>query len=259
MSLHDALGEAESTRFLRVICESLLIKRHYELLVWLSGELQEFLPHQILIGAWGDFARWEVKLDVVSALPGVRTAELEHCRIDDLVRRAYAQWRKCGRKPLHVHTDDAKLDCACAIHGAMRSMRSALVHGIRDERAGCDSLYITLNREPFAPANGRERYDPLLESLVGHIDLACRRVAALPIGGRQAERARAPLELSLREREILERVCRGSTNVAIAEALEISPFTVKNHVQRIFRKIGVSNRTEAAAKYHALRAAASPA
>ena len=260
MSLHDALGEAESTRFLRVICESLLIKRHYELLVWLTGELQEFLPHQIMIGAWGDFVRWDVKLDVVSALPGVRTAELEHCRIDDLVRGAYAQWRKHGRKPLRVRTDDdAKMDCACAIHGAVRSMRSALVHGVRDERAGCDSLYITLNREPLAREAGRERYDPLLESLVGHIDLACRRVAALPIGRQQVERARAPLELSLREREILERLCRGNTNVDIAEALEISPFTVKNHVQRIFRKIGVSNRTEAAAKYHALRAAASPA
>ncbi|HEU4645720.1 MAG TPA: LuxR C-terminal-related transcriptional regulator [Burkholderiales bacterium] len=29
----------------------------------------------------------------------------------------------------------------------------------------------------------------------------------------------------------------------------MSPFTVKNHVQRIFRKIGVSNRTQAAARY----------
>jgi DNA-binding CsgD family transcriptional regulator len=35
----------------------------------------------------------------------------------------------------------------------------------------------------------------------------------------------------------------------VAAALDISPFTVKNHVQRIFRKIGVTNRTQAAARY----------
>jgi DNA-binding CsgD family transcriptional regulator len=44
-------------------------------------------------------------------------------------------------------------------------------------------------------------------------------------------------------------VCRGRTNLEIAAALGISPFTVKNHVQRIFRKVGVTNRTQAAARY----------
>jgi DNA-binding NarL/FixJ family response regulator len=57
------------------------------------------------------------------------------------------------------------------------------------------------------------------------------------------------LDLSEREREILDSLREGKTNVDIALALDISPFTVKNHVQRIFRKIGVSNRTQAAARY----------
>ena len=57
---------------------------------------------------------------------------------------------------------------------------------------------------------------------------------------------------------MLESICQGKTNLDIARALDISPFTVKNHVQRIFRKIGVTNRTQAAARYaEALRAAAS--
>jgi DNA-binding NarL/FixJ family response regulator len=56
---------------------------------------------------------------------------------------------------------------------------------------------------------------------------------------------------------VLDALCRGRTNVQIAAALEISPFTVKNHVQRIFRKIGVTNRTQAAARYtEAVRQAA---
>ena len=57
------------------------------------------------------------------------------------------------------------------------------------------------------------------------------------------------LELSAREIEVVEAMCRGRTNLEIAATLSISPFTVKNHVQRIFRKIGVNNRTQAAARY----------
>jgi DNA-binding NarL/FixJ family response regulator len=57
--------------------------------------------------------------------------------------------------------------------------------------------------------------------------------------------------------EVLDALCRGRTNLQIAAALDISPFTVKNHVQRIFRKIGVTNRTQAAARYtEAVRQAA---
>jgi len=65
------------------------------------------------------------------------------------------------------------------------------------------------------------------------------------------------LDLSTREMEVLDALCRGRTNLEIAAALDISPFTVKNHVQRIFRKIGVTNRTQAAARYtEAVRQAA---
>ena len=47
--------------------------------------------------------------------------------------------------------------------------------------------------------------------------------------------------------------------MAIAAALDISRHTVKNHLLRIFRKIGVSNRTQAAALYcEVMRTAADP-
>lgn len=55
--------------------------------------------------------------------------------------------------------------------------------------------------------------------------------------------------LSVREVEILARVAEGKTNVEISRILAISPFTVKNHVQRILKKLGASNRTEAAVRY----------
>lgn len=52
--------------------------------------------------------------------------------------------------------------------------------------------------------------------------------------------------LSRREEEVLKLVTKGMLNKEVADALEISEKTVKNHVSSIFRKIGVSDRTQAA-------------
>ena len=61
---------------------------------------------------------------------------------------------------------------------------------------------------------------------------------------------RVPLEveapLTRREDEVLKQLAFGLTNKEIAGALGISYETVKEHVQHILRKIGVSDRTQAA-------------
>jgi two-component system, NarL family, response regulator len=51
--------------------------------------------------------------------------------------------------------------------------------------------------------------------------------------------------LSAREVEILELLSRGLTNKSIGQALGISKFTVRNHVNRILEKLEVCDRTEA--------------
>jgi DNA-binding CsgD family transcriptional regulator len=53
--------------------------------------------------------------------------------------------------------------------------------------------------------------------------------------------------LTGRELEILGWIAMGKTNPEIGSILEISLFTVKNHIQRIFRKLNVSNRAQAVA------------
>ena len=52
--------------------------------------------------------------------------------------------------------------------------------------------------------------------------------------------------LTQRESEVLKQLAYGLTNKEIAMALHISYETVKEHVQHILRKIGVSDRTQAA-------------
>jgi DNA-binding NarL/FixJ family response regulator len=62
---------------------------------------------------------------------------------------------------------------------------------------------------------------------------------------RFAERKRR-LDLSPREKEILELVAKGFTNKEIASALRLSQFTVRNHLNHLTVKLQVTDRTEAA-------------
>ena len=52
--------------------------------------------------------------------------------------------------------------------------------------------------------------------------------------------------LTKRESEVLKQLAFGLTNKEIAQSLGISYETVKEHVQHILRKVGVSDRTQAA-------------
>ena len=64
--------------------------------------------------------------------------------------------------------------------------------------------------------------------------------------------------LSIRETEVMDRVVLGMTNAQIAKELDVTPHAVKFHLGSLYRKLGVTNRTEAAVKYvrHAEEAAA---
>jgi len=56
-------------------------------------------------------------------------------------------------------------------------------------------------------------------------------------------------QLSSRERDVLALTARGLTNGQIAHQLSLSVHGVKFHLAAIFRKLGVENRTAAAALY----------
>ena len=53
-------------------------------------------------------------------------------------------------------------------------------------------------------------------------------------------------QLTKREHEVLELVAQGIINEVIAERLVISIHTVKAHLEGIYRKLGVTNKVQAA-------------
>ena len=59
------------------------------------------------------------------------------------------------------------------------------------------------------------------------------------------ERVRPP-RITRRERDIIEHLCRGLKNKEIAEALAITPGTVKTHLMHVFEKTGMKDRFQLA-------------
>jgi len=242
----------EQLRFLQVARESLLVKRHYQLYRWLQGDLQNLVPHQVLIAAWGDLSLGLMHFDVVSDLPGLRTGDLSLSDIAPFIRRLFQRWLDQGETPFALNGVDDIVIAGMAYGGklrpTLRGMDSALVHGIRDERGRHDCLYVALHRNEMPEWSGR-----MFGMLLPYIDTALRQVSHLPIQSQLEE----PDEigeamdtgLSNRESEIMEWVRKGKTNHEIGIILDISAFTVKNHLQRVFRKLDVANRAQAVATF----------
>jgi len=71
-------------------------------------------------------------------------------------------------------------------------------------------------------------------------------VLAPYVAARLLDRVRAPIDaLTPRETDVLTLVARGATNGEAAAALTIGEATVKTHLQHVFTKLGVDDRTAA--------------
>jgi DNA-binding CsgD family transcriptional regulator/predicted negative regulator of RcsB-dependent stress response len=161
------------------------------------------------------------------ALVWVALAEAEHARTvgcSDLVGRWRAASTRCDELGL-AH------DGAYALY---RQAQARLDQGLRSNVG-------TLLRSAHETANQLEAR-PLLEKI---LDLAQR--ARIDLGIVPASSPHEESGLTAREIEVLRLVAEGRTNPQIAEQLYISRKTASVHISNILRKLGVSNRGEAAA------------
>jgi DNA-binding NarL/FixJ family response regulator len=87
---------------------------------------------------------------------------------------------------------------------------------------------------------------PLSAVAAAHV---LRAVRDRPDQGSSRVHAQETFDLTARERELIELMARGRTNAEISAELYVSAKTVKNHINRIFAKLGVRHRSEAVARW----------
>lgn len=88
---------------------------------------------------------------------------------------------------------------------------------------------------------------PLVTIQSGHDPLSRFRQWLVPNQGLSG--SSAVDQLTEREHDILQNLCRGCVDKEIASHLKISAWTVRNHLKNIYKKLDVHTRTEAVLKY----------
>ncbi len=123
-----------------------------------------------------------------------------------------------------------------------------LSHGVHDADGRALSLFTFACR----PGTIGPRQIYLAQILVPamHAAWARTQVTRAPSG---ADKLSGGSVLTAREQDILKWIYLGKSNFEIGAILKISPLTVKNHVQKILRKLNVVNRTQAIGKALELR------
>jgi DNA-binding NarL/FixJ family response regulator len=100
-----------------------------------------------------------------------------------------------------------------------------------------DCRFIPLDSENHMPLPDEPEWPRLVEEIrtfLAQPDVPSARRNWLPLG-----------ELTPRERAVLERIAEGLDNSEIAVSLGLSEKTVRNHITRVFDKIGVEHRYQA--------------
>ncbi|MCY7307450.1 MAG: LuxR C-terminal-related transcriptional regulator [Rhodoferax sp.] len=182
-----------------------------------------------------------------------------------LLQGLFERWTQFGKRPFVINAsesgfaiDDEGIDNE--VGNALLGMRFAMVHGIVDARGSQDCLYLVLCSRSTCGAMERGAMAVVLP----YIGAALRQVSHLPQqinGHANGHSPNAPgtvvanvakmeqeCDLTQREHEILRWVALGKTNSEIALILHVSPFTVKNHMQRLFKQLNVTNRAQAVNK-----------
>jgi transcriptional regulator EpsA len=247
------LSGEDSEHYVKLIASATAIRRHVEFLQWLQGDVQHYLPHDILLVGWGNFQEKAIQHDMLSRLPGVRSYGVGTDGVPFLLNKFYDCWVAAGRKPCslgfaHFEYLLGHSSLPGSFSSALRRMRSVLIHGLRDERSQQECLYILLSASDI-PASATAAIEVLMPCL----DAVLRQLTHLPQQKRGCMKSlphvpEEALGLTERETQIMDWVAMGKTNSEIGSILSISAYTVKNHMQRIFQKLNVYNRAQAVSK-----------
>ena len=83
------------------------------------------------------------------------------------------------------------------------------------------------------------------EARAGRLDAESVEAVLAAAGHRASRRTSSSAGLTAREVEVLRLVAQGRSNREIAAELFIAEKTARNHIERVYTKLGVNNRTQA--------------
>lgn len=232
---------------------SLKVHARHHFFTWTQGLLQNMVKHELLICALRNAEPMSFHVDSFSTLPIEPTLSSDVFRQDtSVVPHLIKTWEDNYFQPVICETGNGSPFAAST---PVRELLSRIGANVVLAHGTCDVSGKLVSFFTFACGSGaigpRQAY--LAELVVQFLHLAWVRTQInWPAESAAANPSRTGL-LTAREQEILKWIHLGKSNIEIGTILRISPLTVKNHVQKILRKLNVQNRTQAVGRALALR------
>lgn len=252
----DSSTVAHAEALAQVVAAGVEVGRRHQFFVWSQGRMQLLLPHKLLVCGSYDRGRKALNFEVFNsiALPEALMAALLDGQ-SPLMRMLAGLWLsgpgRIGRAlslalPLSGEPALLELNPQWADAG----ITELLVHGVSRPQRPDELESLFLLASPGLPEGAAQRR-LALDQLLPHLHRSWLRVQTVEheLGARPAiaPPTGTSVLITERERQILSGVRQGLSNQQIGERLNISPYTVKNHVQKILRKLGATNRAQALA------------
>jgi transcriptional regulator EpsA len=219
------LSPQEQEYLLHALDTAQCLREQHQFYLWSQGALQALLPHRVLLCLRLDGEGRVQRVECLHSIFLDMEARRQLCDpLDGPAPGLLCAWRQGGEQPLAVEVP---------------GFGHALVHGSGALTAGA-SCFVLLGL-PY-PAAMRQCW--LLQLLLPSLHLALQRSVSAGALSRATELKPA---VSPRQAQILCGLREGKSNEEIGQLLGISSLTVKNHLQRLYRQLGVSNRAHAVA------------
>ncbi|MFN2581721.1 MAG: HD domain-containing phosphohydrolase [Candidatus Dormibacteria bacterium] len=131
--------------------------------------------------------------------------------------------------------------------GYHRAVRGADIPLLGRYLAAADVFHAVQEERPYRRAMTEQQAVMHVRNEVrdGRLDGAAVEAVLGVAGHRSKTPVAAPAGLTPREVQVLGLIARGATTQQVARALEITPKTAGNHIERIYSKIGASSRSTA--------------
>jgi transcriptional regulator EpsA len=251
-------GRSAATDFLQIesivlnLDASLRVHARAHFFSWSQGLLQSLIRHELLICALCHGKPPVFRADGFSMTVSDPSAFSDLFVRDTAAAPALLRaWEERRYQPVIVEAGSGTLPAGAFTRELERlGANQLLVHGLHD----CDGKAISLFTFACRTGSVGPRQGYLAQLLAPALHAAwVRTQLQRRADGATAEKSAGQSILTVREQDILKWIYLGKSNFEIGAILKISPLTVKNHVQKILRKLNVVNRTQAIGKALELR------
>ncbi|MDP2229648.1 XrtB/PEP-CTERM-associated transcriptional regulator EpsA [Methylotenera sp.] len=248
---NDCLSSEQRIVFMDVITESLRVSQRTHLFNWLQGEFQYLLGHEVMIfgvkSSDSDSYQYEYFTSARYFSDAQFTKVIENG--SGLVSHIINLWKNIA-SPLFVSNLVKPIDCNnyAVINFDDNELKSSelkcfVAHGFGDNHSKISSVVVFGRLHKVPSAN----HAHILELIMPHLHCALIRVTSSK-SNVVVNNENETKVMTKRESEVLQWLHMGKTNWEISSILDVSPLTVKNHVQNVLRKLDVQNRSQAAVK-----------